>query len=136
MLAEYLFVYGTLKQSASQSRYHYLEGLTEFFAYATASGHLYLVEDKELPFIYPAFIYDEESTTQVRGELYVITDKEALFQILDEYEGCSDSDPPPHQYLRKQVTVKANVAFEYQAWTYIYNWPVDHFTEIKSGNFL
>jgi gamma-glutamylcyclotransferase (GGCT)/AIG2-like uncharacterized protein YtfP len=134
MLAEYLFVYGTLKQEAQDNNYALIEPFTEFLAHASAYGNLYLYEDAT--FIYPGFVYNENSNTIVQGELYVITDAPTLFQVLDQYEGCDGSQSQPYQYRREQVTVKSNVAFEYQAWTYIYNWPVAELKEIESGNFI
>lgn len=134
MLAEYLFVYGTLKQTANQSRYAFLEPYTEFFAHASASGKLFLYEDAE--FIYPGFVFDEMADSSVKGELYVITDAKPLFEKLDAYEGCTREDPLPHQYRREQVTVKTNVAFEHQAWTYVYNWQTTGLKEVVNGNFV
>jgi len=118
MLAEYLFVYGTLKQAFTDGNNALLAPHTEFFAHASSHGA------------------DESATDIVRGELYVITDKDALFEILDEYEGCTKNHAQPHQYKKQKVTVKANVAFEYQAWTYVYNWPVQGLTEVPNGNFI
>lgn len=132
MLAEYLFVYGTLKQDVSDTNYHLIEAHTEFFAYATSPGELFLYEDAE--FIYPGFVYDENSKSSVHGELYVITDANTLFTVLDDYEGITHQ-APPQQYNRGKVTVKSNVAFEYQAWTYTYNWPTKSLKRIDSGNF-
>ncbi len=134
MLAEYLFVYGTLKQAFTDGNNALLAPHTEFFAHASSHGALYLFEDAS--FIYPGFVHDESATDIVRGELYVITDKDALFEILDEYEGCTKNHAQPHQYKKQKVTVKANVAFEYQAWTYVYNWPVQGLTEVPNGNFI
>ena len=134
MMAEFLFVYGTLKKGAKENKHAFIEPHTEFFSYATAPGELYRYEDAE--FIYPGYEYDEDKPFQVRGELYVITNAEALFLILDEYEGCTVNDPKPHQYTRQKVTVKSNVAFEYQAWTYTYNWPTKGLQRIESGNFI
>jgi gamma-glutamylcyclotransferase (GGCT)/AIG2-like uncharacterized protein YtfP len=137
MLAEYLFVYGTLKRDIKESRSELLVPHCEFFAYASAPGKLYLFEDHS--FIYPGFVFEERSEENsenwVQGELYVITDKDKLFEILDEYEACSAKDPKPHQYRKQQIMVKSNVAFEYQAWTYIYNWPTTGLKHIESGRF-
>lgn len=134
MLAEYLFVYGTLKQEAPDNNHHYMEPYTEFFGFASSPGKLYLYEDSS--FIYPCFDYDEQAQSIVRGELYVITDAEALFEVLDTYEGCTQDNPKPHQYRREHVTVKSNVAFEYQAWTYVYNWPTEGLKELQDGTFI
>lgn len=133
MLAEFLFVYGTLKRDIAENNYALIADNTEFFAYASSPGSLYLYEDAD--FIYPGFVYDENASSIVQGELHVITQKEALFKILDEYEGCTESCEQPHQYQRKKITVKSNVAFEYQAWTYVYNWPVEKLKKLDDGLF-
>ena len=61
---------------------------------------------------------------------------DALLREFDMYEACGDGFAPPTEYLRQmlQVTLADGTAGE--AWTYVYNWPVDQLPRIASGRFL
>ena len=52
------------------------------------------------------------------------------------YEACGEGFPEPTQYVRKMFSVTLEDGTASEAWTYVYNWPVDRLTRIGSGRFL
>jgi gamma-glutamylcyclotransferase (GGCT)/AIG2-like uncharacterized protein YtfP len=52
------------------------------------------------------------------------------------YEACGEGFPEPTQYLRRMFSVTLADGTASEAWTYVYNWPVEKLTRIESGRFL
>jgi gamma-glutamylcyclotransferase (GGCT)/AIG2-like uncharacterized protein YtfP len=133
MTCEYLFVYGTLKKSAVDSKSDYLAPFARYVDKVMAAGFLVLYQDST--FDYPGLVYQPAHCDHVFGELYEILHREALFERLDDYEGCSEFDPVPHQYQREEICVVTSAGAQYTAWAYVYNWPIDQLQKIPGGDF-
>ncbi len=86
--------------------------------------------------LYPGMVPSTDGADQVFGELYRMRDAAELLRVLDEYEGCSEKHPKPHEYVRARVAVTTGDGATVQAWTYLYNRPVAHLPRIASGRFL
>ena len=54
----------------------------------------------------------------------------------DMYEACGEGFPPPTEYLRQMLSVTLEDGSASDAWTYVYNWPVEKLPRIDSGKFL
>lgn len=126
---EHLFVYGTLKRSFSHPMHALLVQYAEFAGPATLCGRMYRVAH------YPGVVASDDSAHIVHGELYVVTQPQALFDILDDYEECSSAHPQPHEYVRKRFPVCLPDGRVLQAWVYLYAREVAGLEFIVSGYF-
>jgi gamma-glutamylcyclotransferase (GGCT)/AIG2-like uncharacterized protein YtfP len=102
----------------------------EYIGEATCGGRLYMVKH------YPGLVLSEEAGEIVHGELYRLRDTDAMLREFDMYEACGEGFPEPTQYLRRMLQVMLTDGAVAEAWTYVYNWPVEKLVRIKSGRFL
>lgn len=126
-----LFVYGTLRRDPSHDMFHVLARVARFLGEAEVQGRLYDLG------AYPGIALTDDNRL-VKGELYEIQPehwREAI-QRLDEYEGCHESDPLPHEYRRELVHARLNDGRRLSAWAYVLNRPIDGLPEISSGDYL
>lgn len=128
-MAEYLFVYGTLMKAGGHAMAAHLTRHGRCAGPATFRGRLYRVA------AYPGALASAQAADVVHGELHELTHSDALFALLDAYEGCSADDPQPHEYIRVQCSVSAG-AKPLNAWVYLYNRPVTGLARIASGRFV
>ncbi|MCH2206714.1 MAG: gamma-glutamylcyclotransferase [Lentisphaerales bacterium] len=125
MNSDFLFVYGTLKRGKNSPLKHLMNLKTTYLEDVQISGKLYLVS------YYPGLKLDSANT--VYGELYKITDS-SIIERLDEYEGCSQNSPAPHEYRRVAIPVCTSFG-TVDAWTYEYIQAVNEKDYIESGKF-
>ena len=136
MSEELLFVYGTLKRSVKDSKSYLLAPYCNFYCDASVNGKLYLAQhETDTQFAYPALVYNSNTDAIVCGGLYTIYQKEALFEVLDDYEGCSEEYSEPYQYQRRQIDAYLSNGQKKTVWTYVYNWSVNELDLIQSGDF-
>lgn len=121
-----LFVYGTLRSGGCEA-HSILAGRAPFAGLATVRGRLFDLGT------YPGVILDPDSGS-VTGELYEISDP--LLEALDEYEGCTDRTPQPHEYRRVLVETLRADGTAVTAWAYVLNRDPRHAREIESGDYL
>ena len=110
-----------------------LSANADFIGEANCRGRLYQVKH------YPGLVLSDDSADVVFGELYRLRAVEDLLREFDMYEACGEGFPEPTQYVRQTLlSVKAPppTALASDAWTYIYNWPVEALARIESGRFL
>jgi gamma-glutamylcyclotransferase (GGCT)/AIG2-like uncharacterized protein YtfP/cation transport regulator ChaC len=120
-MAEYVFVYGTLRQN--EPNHDFMEGAELVSEPASLSGQLW-----DTRFGYPAVVLYQQST--VYGELYRITAE--LLQRLDVLEGYYGPEGPNH-YERVEQTV-FNADKSYSAYIYISPESPAHGVCLKSGD--
>jgi gamma-glutamylcyclotransferase (GGCT)/AIG2-like uncharacterized protein YtfP len=135
MTSDRLFVYGTLMRDFDHPMAQLLSRSAEFIGEARCRGRLYLVKH------YPGMVLSDEASDVVFGELYRLTQPEALLREFDMYEACGEGFAEPTEYIRRVMEVAlvdgaASEAPTSEAWTYPYNWPVAHLPRIASGRFL
>jgi len=135
MSSDRLFVYGTLMRDFDHPMAQLLSRSADFIGEARCAGRLYLVKH------YPGLVLSDEPGEFVFGELYRLTQPEALLREFDMYEACGEGFAEPTEYIRRMLTVTpqdgaASEAPTCEAWTYIYNWPVAHLPRITSGRFM
>lgn len=109
-----IFVYGTLRQGASQA--HRMHG-AEFLGFGTTTGVLYQVD------WYPGARFDQNVSLSVIGELYQVTDDH--LQALDVFEGSEYK-----RVLIKVITEQGEV--DASAWEY--QQPTAQLLQMKTGD--
>jgi gamma-glutamylcyclotransferase (GGCT)/AIG2-like uncharacterized protein YtfP len=131
MREEYLFVYGTLRRDAPPTEYH--TRIRQFCAYVTTGemqGQLYDLGD------YPGAVESDNPDDTVQGKVYRLLDADAVLPTLDVYEGCDPNSPVPHEYRRKQLSIRTTSGETIIAWVYVYQYDVLPRTRILGGNYL
>ncbi|HLJ00146.1 MAG TPA: gamma-glutamylcyclotransferase family protein [Bradyrhizobium sp.] len=130
MISDLLFVYGTLMRGYAHPMARLLSANADFLDEASCLGRLYQVKH------YPGLVLSNEATETVYGELYRLRAPEDLLREFDMYEACGEGFAEPTQYVRRMLSVTLAGGAARQAWTYVYNWPVEHLPRIESGRFL
>jgi gamma-glutamylcyclotransferase (GGCT)/AIG2-like uncharacterized protein YtfP len=130
MISDRLFVYGTLMRGFDHPMAKLLSRSAEFLGPARCRGRLYLVKH------YPGLVLSEDPTDVVFGELFRLRERDALLREFDMYEACGENFPQPTEYLRVMLPLTLDDGSASEAWTYVYNWPVDKLPHIASGKFL
>ena len=132
MQIPYLFVYGTLRSDSPKKSpvKKALNLIAERWCKASVKGKLYEID------WYPGLVLSDNPHDAVTGEIFRITDDESLFTRLDEYEGCFEGFPEPHEYRREKVSVVTEDGETVAAWAYLYNWDVYEESRIHSGDYL
>ena len=125
-----VFVYGTLMSGYDHPMSRLLAAEADFLGPATIRGRLYMITH------YPGLLHSDDAGDIVHGELYRLRNVDGLMAALDEYESVGPGFEPPTLYLRKTVPATLADGSIVEAWTYIYNRPVDEAKRIVSGNFL
>lgn len=128
-MTDLLFVYGTLMRGYDHPMARLLAAHADFIDEATCHGRLYLVRH------YPGLLLSDDPADTALGELYRLTQPDALLRELDMYEACGEGFADPTEYLRRTLPVTTAAGTTHEAWTYIYNWPVDGLPLIASGKF-
>jgi gamma-glutamylcyclotransferase (GGCT)/AIG2-like uncharacterized protein YtfP len=130
MTSDRLFVYGTLMCDFDHPMAQLLSRSADFIGEARCAGRLYLVKH------YPGLVLSDGTDEFVFGELYRLTQPEALLREFDMYEACGEGFAEPTEYIRRVLPVTLLDGAAAEAWTYLYNWPVDHLPRIASGRFM
>jgi gamma-glutamylcyclotransferase (GGCT)/AIG2-like uncharacterized protein YtfP len=130
MTSDRLFVYGTLMRGYVHPMAKMLSANADFLGEASCRGRLYRVKH------YPGLVLSEDGGEVVHGELYRLREVEAMLREFDMYEACGEGFPEPTQYIRQMLSVRLADGTSSEAWTYVYNWPVEKLTRIESGRFL
>ena len=130
MTPDRLFVYGTLMRGFDHPMARLLSANADFVGEARCRGRLYLVKH------YPGLVLSEDAADIVHGELYRLRTPGEMLLEFDMYEACGEGFPPPTEYLRQMLSVTLEDGSASDAWTYVYNWPVEKLPRIDSGKFL
>lgn len=118
VIGDKLFVYGTLRPG--ERAWDMLRGSVRLVHVnaALAGARMYSINDR-----FPGAVLGAPADDVIIGDLFEITNKD-LPHRLDNYEGY------PQMYDRKKVTTLDGI----EAWVYTFNYPVDEFERIESGN--
>ena len=129
--SQFIFVYGTLRKDSGNEMYDVLARDASFAGYGTVQGRLYSLGE------YPGLLPGRTPTDTVKGEVYLIGKKEltGLLARLDDYEGCGERDPEPHEYRRIIIPVQIKNE-KILAWAYILNRNPRGLPRIDSGDFI
>ena len=130
MNSDQLFVYGTLMRGFDHPMAQLLSRSADFVGEARCCGRLYLVKH------YPGLVASDDSDDVVFGELFRLRQPAELLAEFDMYEACGEGFAEPTEYIRRMFPVTTAEGASSEAWTYLYNWSVDHLPRIASGRFL
>jgi gamma-glutamylcyclotransferase (GGCT)/AIG2-like uncharacterized protein YtfP len=130
MNSDQLFVYGTLMRGFDHPMAQLLSRSADFVGEARCRGQLYLVKH------YPGLVASDHADDVVFGELFRLRRPAELLAEFDMYEACGEGFAEPTEYIRRMLQVATADGEVSEAWTYLYNWPVDHLPRIASGRFL
>ena len=130
MTSDLLFVYGTLMRGYHHPMAQLLSRSADFLGPARCRGRLYLVKH------YPGLVLSDAADDVVFGELFRLRRPSELLREFDMYEACGEGFAEPTEYVRQLLEVARDDGAVSEAWTYIYNWPVDRLPRIASGRFL
>ncbi|MGJ4897357.1 gamma-glutamylcyclotransferase family protein [Bradyrhizobium oligotrophicum] len=130
MTTDLLFVYGTLMRGFDHPMARLLSANADFVAEASCRGRLYRIQH------YPGLVLSDDAADLVHGELFRLRQPEPMLREFDMYEACGEGFAQPTEYLRRCLTVTLADGAAREAWTYVYNWPVDEVARIASGRFL
>jgi gamma-glutamylcyclotransferase (GGCT)/AIG2-like uncharacterized protein YtfP len=130
MISDRLFVYGTLMRGFDHPMATLLSRSADFIGEARCRGRLYLVKH------YPGLVPSDDPADVVFGELYRLRARDELLREFDMYEACGEGFAEPTEYVRQMLAVMLDDGVAGEAWTYIYNWPVNGLPKIASGRFM
>ena len=142
MISDRLFVYGTLMRGYVHPMAKLLSANADFLGEASCRGRLYMVKH------YPGLVLSNAPDEIVHGELYRLREVDAMLREFDMYEACGEGFAQPTEYRRTTLKVAltdggaggmsnaTSTGSWIEAWTYLYNWPVDGLPRISAGRFL
>jgi gamma-glutamylcyclotransferase (GGCT)/AIG2-like uncharacterized protein YtfP len=130
MASDLLFVYGTLMRGYDHPMAQLLSRSADFVGEAHCRAKLYLVKH------YPGLVLSSEASDIAYGEVFRLRQVNELLREFDMYEACGEGFSEPTEYVRRLLPVTLSDGTEIEAWTYLYNWPVAHLSQIASGRFL
>ena len=108
----------------------FLQNNSEFLGNAHVYGRLY-----DLGW-YPGVVLSQNPSEKVYGHIFKLKNAEAVFKVLDDYEGIGGDNPKPYEYSREKTKAYLKDGTEIETWFYEYLLPTDKFTLIPSGNYL
>ena len=129
MTSDLLFVYGTLMRGFDNPMAQLLSRGADFIGAARCRGRLYRVTH------YPGLVLSDDADDVVFGELFRLRQPAELLREFDMYEACGEGFAEPTEYLRQMLAVTGEDGALSEAWTYVYNRPVDRLARIASGRF-
>jgi gamma-glutamylcyclotransferase (GGCT)/AIG2-like uncharacterized protein YtfP len=130
MNSDLLFVYGTLMRGFDHPMAKLLSRSADFVGGARCRGRLYRIKH------YPGLLLSDDPADIVFGELYHLRARDALLREFDMYEACGEGFAEPTEYVRQMLPVTLDDGAVSEAWTYVYNWPVNDLARIASGRFM
>jgi gamma-glutamylcyclotransferase (GGCT)/AIG2-like uncharacterized protein YtfP len=114
-IPKHLFVYGTLRRTHAAPEATTLMRDLEFVSEASTPGTIFDLGN------YPGAIFDPESTTEVRGEVYRLPVNPDVLKKLDEYEEFNRRSPRQSLFLREAVVVRTTEGKKLSCWAYRFN---------------
>ena len=129
-MSDHLFVYGTLMRGYDHPMAQLLARSADFVSEAQCRARLYLVKH------YPGLVLSNEAADIVHGEVFRLRQVKELLREFDMYEACGEGFNEPTEYVRRLTGVTLSDGTACEAWTYLYNWPVNRLPRIESGRFL
>lgn len=128
-MAEHVFFYGTLMAPFNRPGRERITPNLTYKGRGTIRAALFDLG------IYPAAIPADDQST-VWGELYELSEADAVLAALDEIEGYRPQEPARSLYTRVVTDVTLEDGRTEQAWTYFYNAPLGRARRIESGDYL
>ena len=127
-MATFVFFYGTLMAGFDRRRRAGIDTKLTYRGRGSIRAALFDLG------IYPAAVPAPEGL--VWGEVYEMSDPEAVLLALDDIEGFRPDDPDKSLYARAVADVTMPDGRIEQAWVYFYNAPLGRAPRIGSGDYL
>ena len=127
-MADLVFFYGTLMAGFDRRRQAGIDDKLAFIDRGSIAAALFDLG------LYPAAVPAPDR--QVRGEIYEVSDPDAVLPALDAIEGCTPLQPDSSLYIRTRAEVTLADGRLAQAWVYFYNAPLGQAPRISSGDYL
>ena len=128
MRKQLVFFYGTLMAGFDRRRQAGIDDRLRYIGRGTIKAALFDLG------LYPAAVPAPDR--EVWGEVYEVTDPDAVLPALDGIEGYSPSQPDSSLYLRSLTEVALPTGPAVPAWVYFYNAPLGQAPRISSGDYL
>ncbi len=129
-MAEYLFVYGTLRSQLVPPDLSGLVQQLRRFGAASARGHLYDLG------MYPGAILDADCDNRIIGEILELPDDKSVLAALDHYEGIDGKQPDAGLFVRTECHAILDNGQAIECWVYVYNGEISSEKLIESGDYL
>lgn len=127
-MADLVFFYGTLMAGFDRRRRAGIDGKLTYIGRGSITGSLFDLG------IYPAAVPADEGL--VWGEVYEMSEPDAVLAALDDIEGYRHDNPDGSLYTRAQADVRLPDGNSARAWVYFYNAPLGRAPRIASGDYL
>ena len=127
-MADFVFFYGTLMAGFDRRRRAGIDTKLTYRGRGSIRAALFDLG------IYPAAVPAPEGV--VWGEVYEMSEPEAVLVALDDIEGYRQDDPDKSLYSRTQADVTLPDGSVEQAWVYFYSAPLGRAPRIPSGDYL
>ena len=114
-----LFVYGTLRPGTPIAHARMLAERATLRGGAAVRGRLYRIAH------YPGFVAGDGDEAWIPGEVFELPPGDDLLDVLDAYEGCGPSHPPPHEFERIRVMARFVDETCAPVWVYEFRGEVD-----------
>lgn len=124
-----LFVYGTLRSEGNHPLGAELRAGAKCLGRGHTPGRLYDFGE------YPGLLAPVTTGDWVTGEIYELSDPDAILARLDHYEGCGPNDPEPHLFVRRLSYALGTRGDPMNVWVYLYNGDPGSAARIASGDY-
>ena len=127
-VADFVFFYGTLMAGFDRRRRAGIDSKLTYRGRGSIRAALFDLG------LYPAAVPAPEGV--VWGEVYEMTEPDAVLVALDDIEGYRPDDPDKTLYSRSHADVTMPDGTSERAWVYFYNAPLGRAPRIASGDYL
>src|ERR1043166_1292383 len=107
---DYLFVYGTLRNGYNLDVKDQLSADLEYIGKARVDASLYDIGE------YPGAVKEATKKSEIIGDVYLITNPEHVFGVLDEYEGYEQGKAEESEFIRETDKVRLASGGSIDAW--------------------
>jgi gamma-glutamylcyclotransferase (GGCT)/AIG2-like uncharacterized protein YtfP len=128
-MAEYLFVYGTLRKNYDLKLKDRVRHQLQYVGQAKVGAVLYDLGR------YPGAI-KSNGGQEVIGDVFLLTDPDKVLRILDKYEGIPEGGGKDTEFVRKKGRVQLRSGQPLNAWIYWYNAEPKDKIKIRYKNYL
>lgn len=118
---DYLFVYGTLRKNYDLKLKSRVAAELDYVGRAKVGGTMYNIGR------YPGAV-KEKNDNEIIGEVFLVSNADKVFKVLDEYEG--------REFVRKKNRVQLRSGKTVNAWIYWYNDDTAGKQKIKYKDYL
>jgi gamma-glutamylcyclotransferase (GGCT)/AIG2-like uncharacterized protein YtfP len=84
---------------------------------------------------YPGAI-KEKGDSEIIGDIFLATNLQKVFAVLDKYEGYSKVDGKALEFVRKRSKIRLRTGQSLIAWIYLYNLAPEGKAKIKYKDYL